>query len=239
MLEKFIKNCDFDAHFHLYECKTAGILDIYKEYCGISCAHSIEEWNIQKKYVEETGNNQIFLSYGMHPQNAANENISLSQDFLEKLLVNNEISFIGEIGFDFFTPEYKKLSVKQEEMFNVQIELAQKYNIPVVIHCRKANHKLFEYAKKLSLLPEVLFHSFMGPVSQAFSLLNKNINGYFSFGKQVFNGNKKVLECIQNLPPERVFAETDAPFQYLKGEKYTKPSEIKKIYAKILELQKS
>ena len=85
-------------------------------------------------------------------------------------------------------------------------------------------------------MPEVLFHSFMGPVSQAFSLLDKNINGYFSFGKQVFNGNKKVLECIQKLPSQRILCETDAPFQYLKGEKFTSPADITKIQKRILEL---
>ena len=114
--------------------------------------------------------------------------------------------------------------------------MAIKNNLPVVIHCRKANHKLFKYKKQLSKLPEVLFHSFMGPSAEALSLLNSDINGYFSFGKQVFNGNKKVQECIQKLPPQRILCETDAPFQYLKGEKFTSPADITKIQKRILEL---
>ena len=61
------------------------------------------------------------------------------------------------------------------------MEIAIKNNLPVVIHCRKANHKLFKYKKQLSKLPEVLFHSFMGPSAEALSLLNSDINGYFSF----------------------------------------------------------
>ena len=50
------------------------------------------------------------------------------------------------------------------------------------------------------------------------------------------NGNKKVLECIQKLPPQRILCETDAPFQYLKGEKFTSPADITKIQKRILEL---
>ena len=74
----------------------------------------------------------------------------------------------------------------------------------------------------------------MGPPVEARSLLERGINGYFSFGKQLFNGNKKVIACVAELPKERIFSETDAPFQYLKGEEYTDLIDIKKIYERIL-----
>ena len=118
------------------------------------------------------------------------------------------------------------------------MELALKYNKPLVVHCRKANHKLFEYSKQLKKLPEVLFHSFMGPPAEAESLLRHGINGYFSFGKQVLNGNKKVIACVRELPHERVLAETDAPFQTLKGEENTLLSDIKTINDEINKLKK-
>ena len=70
----------------------------------------------------------------------------------------------------------------------------------------------------------------MGPAAEAASLLNHNINAYFSFGKQLLNGNKKAIACLRELPSERLLAETDAPFQFLKGEKYTAPEDIKRIY---------
>ena len=170
----------------------------------------------------------------MHPQNAANENIKESSDFLENLLEDKKISFIGEAGFDYFTSEFREAENLQEEIWNIQLDLALKYNIPLVVHCRKANHKLFEYSKKLSQLPEVLFHSFMGPPVEAQTLLNHGINAYFSFGKQVFNGNKKVIACVKELPFEKILSETDAPFQFLKGEEYTDLNDIKIILDEIL-----
>lgn len=240
MLEKFIKKNNFDAHFHYSECKILGICDFPKGFCGISCADSEDAWNVQFAEIsKKTTEREIFLAYGLHPQSAKNENVKKSVDFLEKLILERKISFIGEIGFDFFSDEYKKFAEKQEEIFNLQLDLALNHNLPVIIHCRKANHKLFEYADKLSKLPETLFHSFMGTSIEAKSLLNRKINGYFSFGKQIFNGNKKVVDCVKNLPADRVFAETDAPYQFLKGEKFTKPSEITKIYAEIARLQEN
>lgn len=230
MLEKFVKKLNFDAHFHYSDCKNLGICDFPDDFMGISCAHCEKEWEIQKKSPAF-----IIKSFGLHPQNVKNYNIS-SINFLDKLVAEKQISFIGECGFDLFCDEYKRFEIKQEEIFTIQMEIAIKNNLPVVIHCRKANHKLFKYIKQLSKLPEVLFHSFMGPSAEALSLLNSDINGYFSFGKQIFNGNKKVLECIQKLPPQRILCETDAPFQYLKGEKFTSPADITKIQKRILEL---
>ena len=236
MLEKFSKKDKknlFDAHFHYAVCKENGIdLPDFQDgitWSGISCAHSKAEFEIQSKAPQN-----VIQSYGMHPQNAANENIKESSDFLENLLEGKKISFIGEAGFDNFTSEFREAENQQEEIWNIQLDLALKYNIPLVVHCRKANHKLFEYSKKLNQLPEVLFHSFMGPPVEAQTLLNHGINAYFSFGKQVFNGNKKVIACVKELPFERILSETDAPFQFLKGEEYTDLNDIKIILDEIL-----
>ena len=235
MLEKNakkIKNFFFDAHFHYAVCLHEGInIPVFEEgidWQGISCAHSIKEFEIQKN-----APSCIIQSYGMHPQNAENENIKESAEFLENLLNKNLISFIGEAGFDYFSDEFKKAEKIQEEIWNIQLELALKYNVPLVVHCRKANHKLFEYSKQLKKLPEVLFHSFMGPPVEARSLLNRGIHGYFSFGKQLLNGNKKAIACVKELPTECILAETDAPFQYLKSEKYTTLEDIQRVYKAI------
>lgn len=248
MLEKYAKKDKkisdfsqkmlFDAHFHYAICKNYGIeLPVFEngiEWQGISCAHSREEFEIQ-----QTAPSCVIQAYGMHPQNAANENVKGSADFLEELLRKNLISFIGEAGFDYFTPEFREAAALQEEIFNIQLDLALKYNIPLVIHCRKANHKLFEYSKQLKKLPEVLFHSFMGPPVEARSLLERGINAYFSFGKQVMNGNKKVIACVRELPEDRVLSETDAPFQTLKDEDYTNLSDIKIITDEVEQIKKT
>ncbi len=241
MLEKNAKKDKknlFDAHFHYAVCRELGIeLPVFEDgskWQGISCAHSKNEFEIQK-----TAPSSVIQSYGLHPQNAAYENIRESAEYLESIIQKNLIAFIGEAGFDFFSEPFKNTADLQEKIWNIQLELALSYKLPLVIHCRKANHKLFEYSKQLRLLPEVLFHSFMGPPSEAASLLKKGINGYFSFGKQLLNGNKKVIACVKELPSERILAETDAPFQTLKGEKYTDLKDIIKVYDEITKLAKS
>ena len=238
MLEKNTKKDKnfFDAHFHYAVCKELGIeLPVFEngqEWSGISCAHSKREFEIQS-----LARKNVIQAYGMHPQNAANENIKDSTDFLESLLDAGKITFIGEAGFDYFTQEFRDAEKQQEEIWNIQLELALKYNLPLVVHCRKANHKLFEYTKQLKRLPEVLFHSFMGSPVEAESLLKRGINGYFSFGKQLMNNNKKAIACVRELPELRVLAETDGPFQNLKGEEYTELQDIEKVYSAILKIR--
>ena len=108
--------------------------------------------------------------------------------------------------------------------------MAIKNQLPIVVHCRKANEKLFEYKKQLKKVPAVLFHSFMGTPIEAKSLIKNDINCFFSFGKQIFNNNKKVIQCVKELPIENLLLETDAPYQFLKNETQTFRNEIINVY---------
>ena len=219
----------FDAHFHYAVCSERKLpfFDC-NGYCALSCAHSSAEWEIQQSAPEN-----ILQAYGIHPQRCvgiSDCDIDDECDFLERILRQNKLSAIGEAGFDYFTAEYKACAGIQEKIFCLQLDLAVKYKVPLVIHCRKANHKLFEYSRGLKSCPAVLFHSFMGTASEAESLLRRGINGFFSFGKQMMNNNKKVIDCVKELPVDSLLLETDAPFQTLRGEKNTLPSEIAIIY---------
>ena len=266
MLEKNENIFYFDAHFHLadcirdsrvehgndttYEFSLSG-LTRQSAWYACTCSHSVEEWKITceqigalrepqgPQFAQGPWGPHIYLSYGLHPQSAGHINVDENAAFLEQLLQKNKLNAIGEAGFDYFNDEFKSVANIQEQMFNLQLELALQYNMPVVIHCRKANQKLFEYARQLKKIPAVLFHSFMGMPNEAKSLLDRGINGYFSFGKQVLNNNKKVIACVRELPETVLLTETDAPWQFLKGETHTNPSDIKKIFEAFCQIRQA
>ena len=192
MLEKNEKFLYFDAHFHLADCVYDGIIkgSFPSDIFACTCSHSVEEWEITCNHIgtlrEPQGpqlaqRTQIYLSYGLHPQSAGHINITENAAFLEQLLQQKKLQAIGEAGFDYFNEEFKNTAAIQEEMFNIQLSLADQYNLPLIIHCRKANEKLFEYSRQLKKIPAVLFHSFMGMPNEAKSLLDRGINGFFSF----------------------------------------------------------
>ena len=220
-----------DAHIHLsHSCLP--ILSPDEEYFCVSSCHS-------KKDFEASG--RSFISFGIHPQIVTES--YLDKDFysdlayLEYLLAAKKIVAIGECGFDFFTPEFKSTAKEQETAFEAQLDLAQKYNVPLVLHLRKSIEKIFSYHRRLKNLPSVVFHSFPGTLREAESLKNHGINAFFSFGKPILNGKKSAIDCVKNLPLGNILFETDAPYQTLKGESETKSEEIKRVYKAACELR--
>ncbi len=201
-----------------------------------ACAHSPEEWQdlaVFSKYKRDS----IILSFGIHPQFPQVSYIEKLESILRNGSKDEKCDCIGEAGFDLFNDEYKQTIEAQIEVWSAQLELCEKYNFPLIVHSRHALDKVFADAKKLSKIRSVIFHSFPGSPLEAQSLLKRNINAFFSFGKPILNGNKRAIKCVQELPIECILAETDAPFQTLRGEEFTPASDIIKVYAKIAGLR--
>ncbi|MBQ9205913.1 MAG: TatD family hydrolase [Treponema sp.] len=221
-----------DSHVHLFHSATPVFLPDESYVCVSSC-HSKEEFEAVGHY---------HASFGIHPQVVNSQYLKTDfqsdRDYLESLLAAKKILAIGECGFDFFTPEFKSTAREQEFVFEQQLFLAQKYQIPLVLHIRKAVEKIFSYSRELKKVPSVIFHSFPGTYREATSIQNHGIHAFFSFGKPLLNGKKSAIDCAKNLPIESLLLETDAPYQTLKGEHETKPEEIKRVYESVCELRK-
>jgi TatD DNase family protein len=216
-----------DAHFHLVY---SGLFQPFSvSYYGMSCAHDREEFLKQERLAaryNNTVNTHILSAFGMHPQLPAVENA----DFMESLLREKRIQAIGEAGFDLFTKEFKADTSRQEEAWSIELDLAAFYNVPIIIHCRKALDRMFRDSRKLAKISAVVFHSFSGSPSDARSLLRHRVNSYFSFGKPLIGGDKSAIACIKELSTDRLLMETDAPYQTLKNEDTTAVTEIMRVY---------
>ena len=201
-----------------------------------SSAYTIQDYAITEQIAAayNASKKTVYLSFGVHPQKTDEKLL----DFLSTLLQQNRLDAVGEIGFDFYNKEDEENVETQEYFWNEQLALAVKYQKPIIIHCRKALPKLFTYTDKMKKLPAVIFHSWNGSLTEAESLLKKGTNAYFSIGKQVLNNNKKVLISAEKLPADRLLAETDAPYQILKGENESTLLDIIRVYKKIAELRK-
>ncbi len=222
-----------DSHIHLAECIPFEDFSVPPsgEYFCASFSHSVQDWkafsslNLDRSFVKRAA--------GVHPQ-APDVKVL---DFLSLLLSEGEIDAVGEAGFDLFTEEFKSTIEEQKKVFSLELELALAHKKPLVMHERKALHLVYQNTGALKKLPAVLFHSFFHGHFEAASILSKGVNAYFSFGKQILNGNRKALECVEKLPSERLLLETDAPFQTLRGEKYTRMEQILDVYAAVLEIR--
>lgn len=218
-----------DAHIHAPVCMNLENAfppaDFLPHYVCCSCSHSEKEFFVQEN-LKRISPFKIVSAFGVHPQNPDPSLV----DFLESLLRAGRVDAVGELGFDFFTEDYRSHRSWQEEVWEKCIDLALSYSLPVIVHNRKALDLMFRDYKKLAGLKSVVFHSFAFGSREALSLLDKGLNASFSFGKPLLKGAKKSIDCVANLPLDKILLETDAPFQTLRGETFTPASDISLVY---------
>lgn len=168
--------------------------------CGCTKEANIESVRLSNEY------DFIFSTIGYHPDQACfvdSDDILL----LEKLITNNKkVIGIGEIGLDYHYDGYDK--EKQIQLFETQLKIAEKLNLPVVIHSRDATQDTIDILKKHYV--KGVIHSFSGSlevakiyISMGFKL---GINGVITFK------NSNLSETIKQINPSNIILETDSPY---------------------------
>jgi TatD DNase family protein len=140
---------------------------------------------------------------------------------LENLAAAGRIAAVGECGFDLYDDKFKATEARQDEVFAPHLETARRYDLPVVLHVRRAMHKIFDAAKELAGCKAVIFHSWPGTLEEGLSLLRRGVNAYFSFGNAVMLNHKQAIRCCSLFPAERLLTETDAPYQPPRGKDFS------------------
>lgn len=154
--------------------------------------------------------NYLYPMIGLHPENIMDEDSHQALDQLERM-INESVIAIGEVGLDFYwDATYKQ---EQIEVFEHQVQWAEKYNLPLMIHSRNAHQELMEVMERhrASNLSGV-FHCFTGTEEEARELLTfpnfmLGIGGVLTFKKSTLR------EVVKNaVPLSRIVLETDSPY---------------------------
>jgi TatD DNase family protein len=185
-------------------------------------------------------NAPIFLSFGVHPQLLAADKSAVSASFalLLTFVQAKRLDAIGEIGFDLFDERYRPTEKEQDALFADELAVAMRYELPVILHVRKAMHKIFAYKKQLKHIKAVIFHGFSGTERDASALLAAGINASFSFGTAILNNHKKAQKAVSVIPPQRLLFETDAPYQPSRGNEYSHYRDLRPILEKAAALRR-
>lgn len=159
-----------------------------------------ESLELSKKY------NDVYLTIGYHPSEAA---ITFTEDLneLEKHLSDDKVVGIGEIGLDYHYG--KEYILKQKDLFRKQLELADKYNLPVVIHSRDATSDTIDILKEF---PNVHgdIHCFSGSVETARIYISMGY--YIGIGGVVTFKNSNLYKVVEDIGIENIILETDSPY---------------------------
>jgi TatD DNase family protein len=177
-------------------------------------------WNIEQFVFNKENYVNAVHAFAVHPQLPAvtPSLVQASLEALYRLASENKVQAIGESGFDLFNERFRSTEKLQTELFTIHAELAIAKSLPLILHIRRAIHKVFAHAKTLKKVRAVVFHSYSGTIADGESLLRRGVNAYFSFGSSIMLNHKTAIRACASLPLERLLMETDAPYQPLRGD---------------------
>lgn len=155
-------------------------------------------------YVEKYKN--IYAAIGYHPEvtnNIVDKDIKILED---KIKSNKKIVAIGEIGLDYYWDKNNK--DEQKELFRRQLMLAQKLNLPVVIHSRDSIADTYDILSEFKV--QGVIHCFSGSVEMAKRFIN--LGFLLGIGGVVTFKNSNLYKVIEQIPLESIVLETDSPY---------------------------
>jgi len=150
----------------------------------------------------------VYAAVGVHPENAR-ETPPGWLSALEALSCHPKVKAIGEIGLDYHWEDAAPRDV-QKEVFRAQMALAEKLDLPVIVHDREAHKDSLDMVRAFPNVRGV-FHCYSGGVEDAKTLVMMGWMLSFT-GVVTFKNARRALEVIDYLPMERIMIETDAPY---------------------------
>lgn len=143
---------------------------------------------------------------GIHPM-YVNRAAPADIDTLRNIIQYNHIVAVGEIGLDFFVEHFDQ--EKQEYYFSAQLKLAQEFDLPVLLHIRKAQDSVLKHLRRTPVRGGIA-HAFNGSPQQAAEFIKLGFKLGFG-GAMTYPRATRLRELAATLPLESIVLETDAP----------------------------
>ena len=226
--EKF----DEDREEQIKKIRESGVSNFIT--AGYSVESSKKALEIAKKY------DFIYTTAGVSPNDIPQTEEELWKQLadIEKIVEKNKekICAIGEIGLDYYwNTDNKEL---QKKAFIEQIKIANKYNLPIVIHTREAVMDTLQILKENKVTKTGVFHCC--PQNRELIKEGLKLGFYISFaGPITFKNSKNAEEMINLVPNDRILIETDSPYlapEPVRGTRNT-PANVKYIAQKIADVK--
>ena len=207
------------------KCKNNGVSKIIISGCDIETNKEVLE--LVNKY------DIIYGTIGFHPTEL-NDFREDYFDFLEKNIMNKKIVGIGEIGLDYHYEDTDKN--KQINVFTRQLEIAEKYNKPIVVHSRDSIQDTYNILSNYKLKGSI--HCFSGSVEMA-KLFTKLGYKLGVGGIITYKNAKNIKEVVKSIDLSYILLETDSPYLSPEPHRGTKndPSNIPFIVEAIADIK--
>jgi len=148
----------------------------------------------------------LYPALGLHPV-FINQHHADDLQKLEQLLEAVTPIAIGEIGLDFYLKELDQQ--QQLKLFEAQLNIAKEYNLPVILHVRKAHDQVLQLLKKIKVKGGFC-HAFNGSLQHAQHYIDLGFKLGFG-GTLTYENSTRIHKLAKELPLESIVLETDAP----------------------------
>lgn len=148
--------------------------------------------------------------FGIHPMwvagpcaDSKREDIATLRAWVER----EKPELIGEIGLDFFIPDFNQ--EEQEWFFSEQLKIARDFDLPVSLHVRRSQDHILKHLRRIKVRGGFA-HAFNGSAQQAAEFVKLGLCLGFG-GTATFPQAQRVRRLLRDVPIENVVVETDAP----------------------------
>lgn len=171
---------------------------------GFDLKSSINAVNIAEKH------DFLYAAVGIHPSDIKKASLS-DFDEIDQLAENKNVIAIGEIGLDYYWDKDPEIKEQQKAGFIKQIEIANKHNLPISIHCREAIEDTLEILKKHPVKRGGIMHCYAGSPESAKEFIK--LGFLLGIGGVVtFKNSQKLKEVVMQIPSDSYVLETDSPY---------------------------
>lgn len=150
----------------------------------------------------------IFPCLGLHPTSVGADwerELSAMEGFLSR-----KIYAIGEIGMDcYWSKEFIK---EQQEVLRIQLEMASRLDLPVIIHSRESTELIINVLKECRHLScRGVFHAYSGSI-ETFREISRLGDWYIGIGGVLTYKKASIAETVKGIPLDKILLETDSPY---------------------------
>ncbi|MFC2067488.1 TatD family hydrolase [Chloroflexota bacterium] len=158
---------------------------------------------------------KILATVGFHPHEVSSMK-KMDIDTMTEMATHPKVVAIGEIGLDY----YRNRSARETQVqaLRWQLEIAERLDLPVIVHCRQADESMFAIlhnwaiaTKRTTKKPRGVIHCFSGSIESAQKYLS--LGFFIAFGGYVgYSSSIHLRSVIASIPEDKLVVETDCPF---------------------------
>ena len=167
--------------------------------------------NWQRLWRLAEANEGLYAAFGLHPvylDEHQPQHLDELRDWLSRLAGQPKLCAVGEFGLDYYLENLDRQ--RQQALFEAQLELAAEFELPALLHVRRAHAATIATLKRFRLKRGGIIHAFAGSQEEAREYIKLGFRLGLG-GAATWPQANRLRQVVAGLPLDAIVLETDAP----------------------------